>query len=449
MFGSRLLPVALLIILLGSFFVLATKLYEAYRVIEKEEITEVRVQAVQDKLIDYYTLNGRYPCPASLTAALDTSQFGKEVSNCKMQQEGLIVASGFSHNPVASGFIPVRTLGLADETGFDGWGKRLAYSISTGFTAKNPDELEAISEIKVTDQHKTNVTSEEGNVIFSVVAFKDVDAGAHSTDGVLIAPCAGSESEEVCNFDYLVARNNQQGAEGSGANNTKISYHVGRKCNSSAPPARVGFLLDTSGSMGVTASCPPGREGPCNRMDLALWALHRTMHARSHQTKNQSDTFTGYTGFTDNTSIAGAENAIKDNFQMADDAVIEDEIFKACPSGMTPLGAHIGAVAKLVEEGSENVPNVITVISDGLSNQGQNPVDVAIFLKENAPHIRVNIVDVGNNPSLAEVAETTGGDYFQSSDPDALLEALYESIGICNSASVNFPDISNKRQCSK
>ncbi len=451
--GTNLLPTALLIIVLGLFTAVAAKVYESYLSMEQEETTDVRVINLQKALIDYYTLNGRYPCPASFTAAPDTPAFGVEVADCTVASAGIMVAPGFGKNPVASGHIPVRTLGLSDEDAFDGWRKRVAYSISTGFTPQNLNNLETLAEIKMTDQNGVNVTSAEGNVIFAVTAFRDVDAGAYSIDGQLIAPCTtGNAAEEICNFDHIFARSNVRSDAGIGANNALLAYHTGKLCNQAANvPPRVGFLLDSSLSMTQSAACPPGKAGPCNRMDMALWALHRTMFARLQQTQSVSNAFTGYTNFTPQTDVTVIENLIGSSFEVSNDGngggtTNIDDIYNACPSGGTPLGSHLQAVANLVEPGEDDSPHVITIISDGVNSHGLDPLTVATQLANSSSNIKINIIDVGNSPALANIAALTGGDYLQTNNPDDLLAALQASVGICN-APLTYPDISGKEQC--
>lgn len=484
MFGSNLIPTALLIIILGFFFGVAGKLYTNYQGLEQEEITDNRIEKIQETLIDYYTFNGRYPCPARFDSGLDSATFGVEVSNCVLDQDGIVVNPGFTDNTIATGFVPVRTLGLADEEGFDGWRKRIAYTISAGFTPQNIDNVQGQAQIKLTDQNGTNATEEVGNVIFTLAAFRDVDAGAYTVNGNLVAPCGtGTGVSEVCDFDNVVTRNNQRSDANLAAdnNNVKVSYHVNKRCNSSGSfPKGVGFLLDTSGSMGSRASCPPGRSGKCNRMDLALWALHRAIYARQAQTKGMENVFSGYTGFTKNSSTSGATKSVKGgNFEIlntVDDSEtaqqqaltsMENKIYKACPSGGTPLGVHIGAIANILNEQKakidlaegttdedetyedrSKVPYVITIVTDGNSNSGTSPLAIAQSIAKNNPHIKINAIDVGNNTDLKKVAELTGGQYLRTNNPDKLLEALYESLGLCNKP-INYPDVVDRRQCSK
>jgi len=449
MFGARLLATALFLILLGLFVVTASSFLIIYSEAERNAVTAERSAEIRNALIDFYTIKGRYPCPARLDSPIDTPSFGIEAAECDTASPGLFVDAGFTTHSVATGFVPVRSLGLSDETALDGWNKRIAYTISTGYTVANSDEVEAIAEIKIEDQNGHNVTAEEGNIVFSLTAFKDVDQGAFSAMGVPVEPCpAAGAMANICNFSNTFVRSNRTSeAEPQNRNMVDISYYAGTSCNLEGNiPTDVGFLLDTSGSMAQSASCPPGRSGNCNRMDLALWALHRAMSARMHQIRNHDDMTTGYSPFTGHNTGLAARNAMQDRFFMNEDTDIENEIYKACPSGMTPLGAHIEALSGLIKEGEEDKPNVITVLSDGLSNRGIDPVTVAKNLANGRPHTKVNIIDVGNNPTLRQVAELTGGDYFQTSNPDELLEALYASIGLCNEES--FPAITDGRQCS-
>jgi Ca-activated chloride channel homolog len=106
-----------------------------------------------------------------------------------------------------------------------------------------------------------------------------------------------------------------------------------------------------------------------------------------------------------------------------------------CPSGETPLGIHIQALADRLGDGDEERPNRITVISDGVSNNGTDPIQVAKSIHEKYPHLQVDIIDVSGNPGLRNIASITGGAYYHTDDPDELLKALYVSAGVCGSYS--------------
>jgi Mg-chelatase subunit ChlD len=117
-----------------------------------------------------------------------------------------------------------------------------------------------------------------------------------------------------------------------------------------------------------------------------------------------------------------------------------------CPSGATPLGTHIQVVADKLGDGTEDRPNKITVISDGVSNNGIDPVKAARNLIKKYPNLQVDIIDVEGTPSLRQVADITGGKYFRTDNPDALLESLQSSIGLCEPPPPSTPP-TDKRGC--
>ena len=124
-----------------------------------------------------------------------------------------------------------------------------------------------------------------------------------------------------------------------------------------------------------------------------------------------------------------------DGYVAPDDATVvnklEDELKQLCPSGSTPLGAHLNQLAIKLGNGTAERPNKIAVISDGLSNVGADPVTIARQIKRDYPNLQVDIVDVGGNPSLRTIADITGGKYYSSDNPDELLGSLYSLTGIC------------------
>lgn len=96
------------------------------------EITLKRMDDIEAAMVAYRLANKRVPCPASMTAALTTSAYGTEAATpgtCT----GL---SGDGSNAVYGG-VPVKTIGLPDEWGFDAWGRRFVYHVDKRMTNTN------------------------------------------------------------------------------------------------------------------------------------------------------------------------------------------------------------------------------------------------------------------------------------------------------------------------
>ncbi len=127
-------------------------------------VTQERMKIIQQTLYDYRLANDRIPCPGDAELAMSSQYFGKEgvfngttanvvgtsytsgacVSGSTYDGNGNKTATGTpvptaNSNSIGSvrGMIPVRTLGLSDEFAFDGWGRRVMYTVDRRYTMVN------------------------------------------------------------------------------------------------------------------------------------------------------------------------------------------------------------------------------------------------------------------------------------------------------------------------
>lgn len=109
----------------------------------------------------------------------------------------------------------------------------------------------------------------------------------------------------------------------------------------------------------------------------------------------------------------------------ADATRVVADIRALVPNGETPTGPALRAVANPI--GRETDAEII-LISDGESNCGENPCDVAKELISEGYRIRVQPVgfDLGENPGneLECIAEATGGQYHETENSQQLMEYI-------------------------
>ncbi|MEM1058411.1 MAG: VWA domain-containing protein [Verrucomicrobiota bacterium] len=120
---------------------------------------------------------------------------------------------------------------------------------------------------------------------------------------------------------------------------------------------------------------------------------------------------------------------------MTTDANWIKSVFKMVQlKGGTAIGDGLYAgVDKLMENDERS--KVIILVTDGLNNEGTNPLDAGQYAKEKG--VRVYALEIMNirrvrasnyrKSKLAEIATETGGQYFQASDTQALLN-IYREI---------------------
>jgi len=76
--------------------------------------------------------NGRLPCPADGSLASSNANYGSEAANIGSCTGGAPAANfqvTISGSKTVEGVVPVRTLSLPDEFMFDGWGRKITYSV--------------------------------------------------------------------------------------------------------------------------------------------------------------------------------------------------------------------------------------------------------------------------------------------------------------------------------
>jgi hypothetical protein len=98
--------------------------------------TENKMVAIQKALLDYRNAMNRIPCPADITPALTSGNFGIEGATAGTCTGGTPAANFSSGNNV-QGMVPTKTLRLPDDYAFDGWGRRIMYAVDKRFTNTN------------------------------------------------------------------------------------------------------------------------------------------------------------------------------------------------------------------------------------------------------------------------------------------------------------------------
>lgn len=454
--GISILAMAFMISVTGLFIAGGLKLYDTWDKYRALAQTDEKLDYIQGALQRYLAENGHYPCPAPLTAAIDTPAFGIAVAaDCTAgAAAGTFRAAGRDGRGVRTGAVPVRTLGIPDTYSHDDYGQRYVYAVTEEYAVEGTVTSGDKGAIAIIDGNANNATAVPGNIVQIVYSMGWDPNGSYTSHGVNNQVCdPTARSGENCDFDTNATFLNTVNKSTNEANLFvhRISYVPSKTlatCEDAGvqSPKNTAFLVDTSGSMAEAADCPSSMPG-CSRIDVARWAMRRVMPARLYNNGlTQDPGQTSMTGFVAYNNTANVENNLGNiifddptapGYTAPDEATIgatlETELQGMCPSGSTPLGIHIQALADRLGDGDPDRPNRITVISDGLSNNGSDPIAMANYIHTTYPNLEVDIIDVVGNPSLMQVAQITGGAYYHTENPDELLAALYSSAGACNS----------------
>ncbi len=214
--GFTLVEVAIVLIIGGILLASASSMLLTYMKKVQISTTEKRMEGIQEAMQLFLNLNGRYPCPAATTAAVDTAGFGVENpvggTSC-----GGAVTTGRNSMPIVSGSVPVRTLNLPDDFIMDAWGGRFTYAV-TKQLAETGTYRSELGAIRVVDSIGGNVTQPDlsrgapnntwgpGTAHYVVVSHGKNNVGAFSINGVQIAACApasGQGEGENCDNDDM------------------------------------------------------------------------------------------------------------------------------------------------------------------------------------------------------------------------------------------------------
>jgi len=94
--------------------------------------TSNRLNTIETALLAFRLAGNRLPCPADGTLAATNANFGREAANIGDCTGGTPAANfslTSSGTKIVEGVVPVRTLSLPDEFMYDGWGRKIAYSV--------------------------------------------------------------------------------------------------------------------------------------------------------------------------------------------------------------------------------------------------------------------------------------------------------------------------------
>jgi len=161
---------------------------------------------VNQSLRDYFVVNGRLPCVASLTTATTDSSFGKELVDAgdSLCDDWATVPAGTSRVNMGGGvyvrvgMLPARTLGLSDRAAADKYGNRILYAVTEKLT--NPAEISSnVGAIVVNDMNGNAILTEAAYFVASLG--KDHKGAYSYQSGQLFGACSPVAELDAQNCD--------------------------------------------------------------------------------------------------------------------------------------------------------------------------------------------------------------------------------------------------------
>ncbi|NCC21125.1 MAG: prepilin-type N-terminal cleavage/methylation domain-containing protein [Alphaproteobacteria bacterium] len=212
--GFTLIEVALVMVIVGLLLAGASSLLLIYLKETQIRTTEQRIDAVNDAMQLFLSLNGRYPCPARADVLPDSAEFGVEVADCATNGavSGTAEVTGVLNSfPVSIGAVPTRSLSLPDEYIADAWGGRFTLAVTERMTdAATFNRLEGA--IDVVDSYGNPVVNpppvggvrnvDNGYAHYVIVSHGRNGEGAVPIGGGAATACPGGTlEEENCDRD--------------------------------------------------------------------------------------------------------------------------------------------------------------------------------------------------------------------------------------------------------
>ena len=210
--GFTILEMTVVMLLLGSFFAALSQLYIQFTKTEQFSNTETNLASAVNAIAQFRSLNGHYPCPASLRAVRGDAEYGREtdctnIVDADFQLDQGVTAAGvavvagqFPNTRVRVGALPFKSLNMEEDFAYDGYKQRLMYAV-TEVMATNDGFSSTGGAIEILDDSGGSALDVPGTAHFIIFSLGENGAGSFSYRGLSTTPCpADAQASENCNY---------------------------------------------------------------------------------------------------------------------------------------------------------------------------------------------------------------------------------------------------------
>lgn len=212
--GFTLLELAIVMLIMS---IIAGTIFMLYPIQQSKQINDdfqARLNDIQRAIDTFVKNNGRLPCPADRTAALNSSTFGVETSCSAATATGTAEVAGATANEnLRIGALPTRTLNLPDFYMFDPWNYRIDFvtvkgmaTTSTAFLAYTTTQTDTIriNDLNGNRINQANTGTVPNFLSYVIVSHGQNGTGATTYTGATIKTCTTSQADtENCNGDNV------------------------------------------------------------------------------------------------------------------------------------------------------------------------------------------------------------------------------------------------------
>ena len=251
--GFTLIEFSIVMLISAFLMVAAIEVYKVYINQVRYEMISDRQESIMTSLGKFYTVNGRYPCPADPTLGPSDANYG--VEDCTLNPitvlSGTCTASGgvckedggrdteidgdTNNDPILIGAVPFKTLkdgigskssftDAAAETSSDPWGYKMGYAVTSYLTDATTFQPSG-GAINVVAENGKPVIVPASSVHFVIISYGDDHMGAYTNGGKLNVPCvAGSTESANCNYAGAFVDGVRSMGAGAGYFDDRLKY---------------------------------------------------------------------------------------------------------------------------------------------------------------------------------------------------------------------------------
>ena len=136
----------------------------------KAKTTNDRMSLIYRALGEYVLVNKRLPCPASIKEVKSSINYGVEGTAAGTCTAGTGVYSSTTATNLVYGMVPIKTLGLNNILGEDGYENKIAYIVDKSYTSTSTFSS-ATSGITIQKYVGGAVTTDASSAIFAIISY--------------------------------------------------------------------------------------------------------------------------------------------------------------------------------------------------------------------------------------------------------------------------------------
>lgn len=213
--GYTLVEMAIALLVLGIIIAGFTQAYSIYLRQQQIEVTDNNLKQITNSLQRFKQLNGRFPCPAPLTAPRADATYGAATTCINTATIGTVPAPGSTGNDgivatlssraglaaprVSIGAIPFRALNLDEQVAYDGYGSKYVYAVTESLTERssfNPLN----GGIGIVDASGASMIVPDNSGLFTIFSPGRDRKGGYDKQGNVLVACGTDIDSQNCDF---------------------------------------------------------------------------------------------------------------------------------------------------------------------------------------------------------------------------------------------------------